>query len=45
MQFVNDVGDPNVEKVIIDNKCDLQYHRVISRRQGETLAKENNDMF
>ena len=45
MQFVNEVSDPNIEKIFIGNKCDMEQHRRISKMQGANCAKENHAMF
>ena len=44
-RFVKDFADPNIPRILVGNKCDVDYQREVSTMQGEALAKQNNSMF
>lgn len=45
LRAIQEHANPNVEKIILGNKCDIEDKRVISKERGELIAKENGVMF
>lgn len=39
---INDNSNPSARRILIGNKCDLDFERLVSRKEGEAFAKENN---
>ena len=44
-RFVKDLVDPNIPRILVGNKCDIDHQREVSTMQGETIAKQNNSLF
>ena len=42
---MEDLVDPNIPKILVGNKCDIDHQREVSTMQGEALSKQNNSMF
>jgi len=36
---IKELSNPNVQKVLVANKCDLKQERLITKEKGELLAK------
>ena len=45
LRAIQEHANPNVEKMIIGNKCDMEDRRVIPKEKGEAVAKENDSLF
>ena len=44
-RFVKDLVDPNIPRILVGNKCDIDDQREVSSMQGEATAKQNNSLF
>ena len=44
-RFVKDLVDPNIPRILVGNKCDIDHQREVSTMQGEAIAKQNNSLF
>ena len=42
LNSIKEHADPNVIKILVGNKCDLESERKVSYEEANTLAKENN---
>ena len=38
-------SNPDVEKMILGNKCDMEDRRVVSKARGEAISRENGVQF
>ena len=45
LRAIQEHANPNVEKIILGNKCDMDEDRVISKEKGESLAKESGMQY
>ena len=45
LRAIQEHANPNVEKMIIGNKCDMEERRVILKEHGEAVANANDALF
>ena len=45
LQKINDNAHPSCRKILIGNKVDLEFQRVISKSEAESLAKQNGMIY
>lgn len=45
LQYIEDYGNENVQKMILANKCDMEDIRAVTKDRGETFAREYGFRF
>lgn len=45
LQYIEDYGNENVQKMILANKCDMEDIRAVTKDRGEAFARENGFRF
>ena len=45
LKSIQDNTDPDIEIIIIGNKCDKENDRVVSKEEGKILAEQNHCLF
>ena len=45
LRNIQEHSNPDVEKIILGNKCDMEDRRVVSKARGEAISRENGVRF